>query len=158
MHAPASCARVVLEDKGIRGARTDGGDTVEKGVEMSRYSTAEVKNRLLSIRHLKRGWDGYGATPPSQQAFDLCIDFIDVLDSCKPPTNPTRLAPSVAGGIALVLGQGGQEVFIEFYSDGEVYAMFSTLEEKEEPRIMRVVSTTEGFRGFIRLVESFLEW
>ncbi len=47
---------------------------------------------------------------------------------------PARVRPSVASGIGLTIRAGRRKVYVEFYNDGTVYALFSDGESELETR------------------------
>jgi hypothetical protein len=44
---------------------------------------------------------------------------------------PTRVAPSAMGGIAITRKTDDKKAFVEFYNDSRVYALFSNRDSKE---------------------------
>jgi hypothetical protein len=79
--------------------------------------------KLESLHELKPGWNGYTAPVPSDTALQTASIFLAELQAQG--FEPTRLAPSAMGGVAITRRQGDRKGFVEFYNDGTVYALFS---------------------------------
>jgi hypothetical protein len=78
--------------------------------------------QLASLRGLKDGWNSYTAPRPAETAIRNAEAFLEEMR--KADYEPTRLAPSAMGGVAVTPRQGDGKVLVEFYNDGRVYALF----------------------------------
>jgi hypothetical protein len=78
---------------------------------------------LARMSRLPKGWNGYNAPPPSERARLIAQSFLDVL--LKEDMEPSRLAPSAVGGVGLSRRKNGRKVYVEFFNDGKVFALFS---------------------------------
>ena len=65
--------------------------------------------KLVQLRHLQDGWNGYAAPAPSERAIDTANSFIDILVRAK--YEPKRLAPSAVGGVAVTQRSGNRKVY-----------------------------------------------
>ena len=92
----------------------------------------DLFEKLDSWRGLAPGWDGYSASPPSSLAIENAKEFLTLL--CGSELVPARVRPSVASGIGLTIRAGRRKVYVEFYNDGTVYALFSDGESELETR------------------------
>ncbi|HUG94014.1 MAG TPA: hypothetical protein VML55_24500 [Planctomycetaceae bacterium] len=79
--------------------------------------------RLEELRSLAQGWDSYSADPPSQDAIARTEQFLSVLQASG--LQPTRIDASVMGGVGITHRKGRRKVYVEFYNDGRVHALFS---------------------------------
>lgn len=80
-------------------------------------------DQLDAIAGLQPGWNGYTAPAPEGRAVDNARAVLDAAMEAGFP--PTRVGPSVMGGAALIFRREQRKVFVEFYNNGTVYAMFS---------------------------------
>ena len=85
---------------------------------------AEVRRQLEAAMRLGRDWDSYAADPPNTLSLQLAQNTLARLEIAALP--PTRLMPSVEGGIAISFLEGGKRALMETYNTGEiVVATFS---------------------------------
>jgi hypothetical protein len=101
--------------------------------------------KLESLHRLPGGWNGYDSPAPSGLAIGLARSFISGL--LKHASAPSRLAPSAVGGVGVTRRHQGRKVYVEFFNDGQVIALFS--DEVSEPRTKRV---EPGYRSFQELI------
>jgi hypothetical protein len=108
--------------------------------------------KLESFGALKDGWNSYTAPAPSQTALYTARIFLTELRSqgCE----PTRLAASAMGGVAITQRKGARKGFVEFYNDGRVYALFS--DRMGEMRVIPVQADSSSFRKLIVEIRDFL--
>lgn len=107
--------------------------------------------RLTNLRGLKDGWNSYTAPRPAEPALRNAEVFLAAMKVAG--SEPTRLAPSAMGGVAITRRQGDRKVLVEFYSDGRVYALFSdrsgaTMDVKPVP--------PESFAIFVATMREYL--
>lgn len=81
---------------------------------------AGARDRLESTSALGPGWDTYGAEPPNEVARSLARTILSRLEGLSFP--PTRVMPSVEGGIAFSFVQDDNRADIEVYNTGEIAA------------------------------------
>ena len=67
----------------------------------------------------------------------------------------SRIAPSVMGGIGLTQRQSGRNIYIEFYNDGRVFALFS--DGVSEPMTREVAPGYQDFNQLIGEMQGFLD-
>ena len=104
------------------------------------------------MQTLQAGWNGYEAEPPSELALETARRFIAVLESESLP--PTRVAPSVVGGVGITRKVGERRVYVEFYNDGSVHSLFA---EGEEAETAAVAPTSEGFLAIASRMRAYLD-
>ncbi len=80
-------------------------------------------SRLDDCLSLTEGWNGYAAPAPNEQSVRNARCFLEALQDAE--CEPTRIAPSAMGGIAITRKSGDRKVFVEFYNDARAYALFS---------------------------------
>lgn len=109
-------------------------------------------DKLRSFRALKDGWNGYTAKAPNQSALDNTHLFLQVMQ--LEGVEPTRVAPSAMGGIAVTRQVGKRKVFIELYNDGRAYSLFS--EKAGEMDVVPLQANSISFRGLIANMRDYL--
>lgn len=107
---------------------------------------------FAKVAQLQAGWNGYHAPAPSERALLWARDFVKVLLRENFP--PTRLAPSVVGGVATTHRRGQKKVYVEFYNDGRALAVFS--DDVSEPVIQRVEPAEAAFTSLIAEMRDYL--
>jgi hypothetical protein len=80
-------------------------------------------NKLYSLLELKDGWNGDNSAPPQELAVYNASVFLKALRREK--YQPTRIAASAMGGVAITRREGTRKVLVECYNDGRVYFLFS---------------------------------
>jgi len=109
--------------------------SVEASRQQSTFLTmkarfAESQERLESTIALEPDWDTYGAEPPNETARILARTVLSRLEKASFP--PTRVMPSVAGGIGLSFVEQDNRARIEDYNTGEIAAaIYSALKAPE---------------------------
>ena len=66
---------------------------------------------------------------------------------------PTRLAPSVVGGIGLTVRLDHRKVYTEFFNDGSVVTLFS---DGQGSRTKRIDATESGYRELVDELDKYL--
>src|SRR5438128_7762549 len=84
----------------------------------------ELFGKLDGLTSLSDGWNSYAAPAPSASAVAAARAFLTILQQEDYP--PTRIAPSVMGGVGITHRRGGRKVYVEFYNDGTAHALFSS--------------------------------
>ena len=109
--------------------------------------------KLLQLRRLRDGWNGYAAPAPSERAIDTANSFLDLLLRAK--HKPKRLAPSVVGGVAVTQRSGSRKIYVEFFNDGKVFALFS--DGSSEPVSKEVVPGYQSFKALLKEMQEYLD-
>ena len=107
--------------------------------------------RLQELRLLQPGWDSYSAEPPTQEAITSAERFLYALQSAS--LEPTRIDASVMGGVGVTHRKGQRKVYIEFYNDGRVHALFSDRTPK-----MFTIPVEPTSESYTRLIEQSREY
>lgn len=108
--------------------------------------------KLESCRLLKDGWNGYTAPAPHEKAIENAKLFLQVMQLEE--IEPTRVAPSAMGGIAITRRVEGRKVFVEFYNDGRVYSLFS--DKASEMKVNPLEASSIAFRALISNMRDYL--
>lgn len=106
----------------------------------------DLSEKLNSYLGLKDGWDGYSAPPPPPRAVAMAKEFLAVLQEFN--LEPTRVKPSVVGGIGITIRKEGRKGYIEFYGNGTACALFS--DGESEPMTRSVQPTRDSYATIIR--------
>jgi hypothetical protein len=109
--------------------------------------------KFAELSKLKDGWNGYNAPAPSEQARLTARCFVDIL--LKEKYEPRRLAPSAVGGVGVTQRKGNRSVYVEFYNDGRVLALFS--DDVSEPEVKRVEPGLQSFKKLIAVMRDYLD-
>src|SRR5690242_7316015 len=80
--------------------------------------------KLESCRSLTDGWNGYSAAAPALTAIENAAAFLKAMQQAG--CEPTRVAPSAMGGVAITRWNDSRKVLVELYNDGRTFALFST--------------------------------
>ena len=118
----------------------------------SKTHFTEARQQLEATESLLQGWDSYGAEPPNDVARTVAAQILDVLESA--PLSPTRLAPSVEGGIAVSFVKGSNRAMIEIYNTGQIAA--ATYSDEGEPAVWELDPTDTQLQGAIEQIRVYL--
>lgn len=108
---------------------------------------------LDKMRRIEHGWDGYGAPAPSDAAILNAEGFMSHLQ--KKNLNPSRVAPSVVGGVGITRKKGKRRVYVEFFNDGQVYALFS--DNVTAPRSRRIAPDYDEYHRLIQEIQDYVD-
>ncbi len=136
------------------------------GIESQRHAVSEFQEsinasydfnvwniKLERLRNLGESWSGYGTPPPSDAAIVTAKAFLARLIGTD--FEPSRLAPSVAGGVGITHKKRGRRVYVEFFNDGEVCSLFS--DGETDPRSRRVKPGYGPFQDLAREIREYLD-
>jgi hypothetical protein len=121
--------------------------------ENSGMMGATWAEKFSKISRLQEGWNGYTAPAPTEKAILLAKSFVDTL--LREKYEPRRLAPSAVGGVGVTQRKGDRSVYIEFYNDGRVLALFS--DNVNEPQIKRIEPGYQSFKRLIAEMRDYLD-
>jgi hypothetical protein len=79
--------------------------------------------KLYACFDLDEGWNGDCSPPPQDVAIYNASVLLKVLRDAQ--YEPTRIAASAMGGVAITRKVGNRKVLVECYNDGRVYFLFS---------------------------------
>lgn len=122
--------------------------TMVRSYDLSRWGS-----NLDRMRQLKQGWDGYSAPIPSHVAIVSARDFLSALTEAN--LQPSRVAPTVQGGVGITHKKKGRRVYVEFFNNGVVCALYS--DNSSMPRSERVIPYRDRFRELTRKIRDYLD-
>ena len=99
---------------------------------------ARFNSELDRISCLEEGWNGYESPRPSRQAVEQARRFLDTVASHG--MKPSRIAPSVDGGVVVSFLRGAIRANLEFFGEETAAAI---VREGEPPRVWEVVAEEE---------------
>jgi hypothetical protein len=102
---------------------------------------------------LREGWNGYTAPAPSEKAILTAKVFVETL--LREKYEPKRVAASSVGGVAVTHRRNNRTVYVEFYNDGRVLALFS--DDISEPVIKRIEPSYKAFKELIAEMRDYLD-
>ena len=105
------------------------------------------------LSRLREGWNGYAAPAPTEQAILMAKSFVDTL--LREKYEPKRLVPSAVGGVGITHRHGDKNVYVEFYNDGRVLALFS--DDVSDPEIKRIEPSLKSFKTLIAEMRDYLD-
>jgi hypothetical protein len=118
--------------------------------ECDRYES--LVGQLRSFVDLADGWDSYRAPAPQSVAVSQAECFLNQLSQAD--ILPSRLSPSVVGGIGVTFREGQRKSYVEFYNNGTVCVLFS--DGESEPRTQQVESTQGGYASLLAEIREYL--
>lgn len=80
------------------------------------------RDNLNRMKSLTKGWNGYEAEPPTEDAIVETWRFIEFLEDVG--LEPNRVAPTAVNGVLVHVPVQCGRVIIEFYNDGTTCAGF----------------------------------
>jgi hypothetical protein len=111
-------------------------------------------SKLKRLGLLNDGWDSYKAPKPNWIAIINAELYLKTLESLA--WEPTRVEPSVMGGVGITHRQGSRKVYVEFYNDGTVHALFS--DRSGESPNMETTPIEAGLSSFFRFIGKAREY
>jgi hypothetical protein len=123
-------------------------DPMIKSCEMDRWL-----DNLDRMCQLKEGWNGYSAPVPSRTAIVTARDFLEALSETS--LEPSRVAPSVEGGVGITHKKAGRRVYVEFFNNGAICALFS--DNSSAPKSERVAPYRDRFRELAARIREYLD-
>ena len=112
----------------------------------------EWTSRLDQCGQLKVGWNGYDAAAPSAEAIAWAKSFLSSI--MGDANTPSRIAPSTVGGIGITHKNRARRVYVEFFNDGDILALFS--DNETEPISKRVKPGYGAFRELNSDIRNYL--
>lgn len=109
--------------------------------------------KLQTCLELEEGWNGDDAPPPGELAAQNASVLLKALrrEDCQ----PTRIAASAMGGIAITRKVGNRKVLAECYNDGKVYFLFSD-RESGNMDVKQLALDQDSLTSFIASTREFL--
>lgn len=80
----------------------------------------QVSANLRELRHLKAGWDSYGAPRITGRAIRRMVSLLEDVATASTPA--PSIAPTSEGGVQVEWHEGGMDLELRSDSDGHIYA------------------------------------
>ena len=110
---------------------------------------------LNEFGKLEIGWDSYNALPPTKAAINNAQGFLEFLR--KNWKGPSKLTPSVVGGVAFTFRNGRRSVYVEFRNTGNTHAAFTDDSSTTGvPEVIKVLQDTVGYSKLIAKAKSHI--
>ena len=113
------------------------------------------KQQIIELKNLSKGWDSYNANPPN---YDALINSIEILNALfESQLIPTRIMPSVEGGVSFLFIKNTKYADIECDNDGDVFAGMS--DRIGEPILWQIIEADEekSLSASISKIRTFIE-
>ena len=124
------------------------------GVSASGWVT-RFQRELADLRQLESGWDSYDSPPPGSDAIALAAEFLDMLWRIDDAFRPSRIAPSVDGGVVVSFLRDDVRANIEFFDSGEIAA--AVAQPGHDVRVWEVENTDDDLAEAIRNIRDSIE-
>ena len=137
-------------------ALSSGADQDGESQSVSTTSNDGWVTKLENLAHLKKGWNGYEAPPPNEQALASARLYLEALQGST--LEPHRIEASVMGGVGVTHRCNHKKVYVELYNDGKAHALFC--DRAMNPPQMQtkpVPATAEGFRQCVLEAKEYLD-
>ena len=122
-------------------------------IDRSYYVNEMLQDRLKQLQKLEAGWNGYSAPAPSNTAILTAQGFLsNILDK---KIEPSRLAASAVGGVGITHKRNTKRVYVEFFNNGEISALFS--DNESAPQSKRIKASYGRFRELIKEIQDYLD-
>jgi hypothetical protein len=131
-------------------------DEVTSGVQRTIFSSLELNEwnkKLEKLRDLNDDWNGYATPAPSYASVVTAKAFLSAILAMD--FEPSRLAPSVSGGIGITHKKDSRRVYVECFNDGVVCVLFS--DGETAPVSRRVKPSSLAFKGLTREIREYLD-
>jgi hypothetical protein len=126
------------------------GPKVGSAPEKPVHTSWEIELKTLAA--LQPGWNGYSAPPPGSKAIDAAKIYLQATRAQS--FEPHRVEASVMGGIGITHRRGDRKVYVEFYNDGKVHALFS--ERAANMQTHPIEPSLDKFVHFIVTAQGYL--
>ena len=115
----------------------------------------DFRQQIIELQNLSKGWDSYNADPPNYNAIIIAIKILDILFESQ--FIPSRIMPSVEGGVSFLFTRNIKYADIECDNDGDIFAGMS--DRIGEPILWQITEGVEekSLSASIFKIRSFLE-
>jgi hypothetical protein len=108
--------------------------------------------RLESVKKERTTWPQGCGAPPSDAVLESVDQFL--LQLRVHQKKPSRLAPSVVGGLGLTFRRDNRKVYVEFRNTGSVHALLS--DGVEDAEVERFQRDETGYTALIGSIKKYL--
>jgi hypothetical protein len=114
---------------------------------------AAWQTKFSQLSQLQNGWNGYDAPAPSAKAILMAQGFVETL--LKEKYEPKRVAPSAVGGVAVTQRKHNRKIYVEFFNDGKIFALFS--DGSSEPLSKEILPSHQSFKALMKEMQEYLD-
>ncbi len=112
-----------------------------------------VKEKLLDMLRLEKGWNGYSALPPDDMAVGNALRFVDAAEIME--VKIKKVEPSPLEGVCVIVKKWMNTVVVELLNRGTARALF-TNETTDSIHAQGVVVSPEGYITILKDIKFFL--
>lgn len=110
----------------------------------------DARRRLRQIEGRNPGWDSHDAQAPNQVAVQLGWTALTLLEAAAFP--PSRVMPSVEGGIAISFARGIRRAEFEVYNTGDIAVATYLSSDGDEPCVWELEPCDAAIRDAIEKI------
>lgn len=107
---------------------------------------------LNSLDEIQGNRDWSHVPQPSEDAFALSRKFITLAMDCD--RWPSRISPTMVGGIGVTFGKGARKAYVEFRNTGNIHSLLSNGDS--DPIVSKVDPSNLGFRKLVQRISFHL--
>ena len=115
--------------------------------------TEKAQGKLEHLRSLESDWDSYGSEPPSREALATAGELLGML--IEEDLEPTRVVPSVEGGVVFDFIYAKRYAAIEILNTGEVTEVY--MDESRNASASPLSDEHDELLQAIQKIQSFLK-
>lgn len=119
------------------------------------YRINALIDECNNLKNLKKGWDSYDADPPNDKSIQNAQCFLKVLEIDLLLPYPTKVTPTVEGGIEIAFLSDTKYLGIEFYNTGEV--TIGTVNEAGDIEVEEFVFKCGDSDRILRIISGFFQ-
>ena len=108
-------------------------------------------DKLEAFTSQPKDWPPECGTFPSREVVGSARVFLEVLR--QHARKPSRLSPSVVGGIGITFKCADRKVYVEFSNKGSVLALFS--DGVTDPQVEKISPDENGYSGLIARIKTY---
>lgn len=108
--------------------------------------------KLDSLSSQPADWPSEAGPFPTRQVLDQVRSFLTILRSQA--ESPSRLSPSVVGGIGVTFRKADRKAYVEFNNTGSVHVLFS--DGVADPIVEKVAPEVVGYSQVIAKIKAYL--
>ena len=109
-------------------------------------------DKLESLEHQPADWTPECGVLPTCEVIVGVRAMLEMLRQRR--MVPSRLSPSVIGGIGITFTRGDRKAYVEFNNKGSVHVLYS--DGVTDPKVDKILSNEIGYSGLIEGIKSYL--
>lgn len=122
-------------------------------MQLLRNWFSKWSEKLQRLATLQDGWDSYRAPGPSSDALQRARSVLAALSNgdCE----PSRIAPSVVGGIGITCRRGPRKAYLEICNNGSTCVLFS--DGQSDPHAEDVQADPPALQTLVVRIREYLD-